>query len=140
MNRMDIDFSKLPTPSYIVDERLLVKNLEILKSVMDRTGCRILLAQKAFSMFSLYPLIGQYLSGTTASSLFEARLGYEEMKGKEVHIYSPAYREEEFDEIMEICDHIVFNSFAQWNKYKDKIKTLAEKLSVGCELTRSILK
>jgi carboxynorspermidine decarboxylase (EC 4.1.1.-) len=64
--------------------------------------------KKRFLLFSLYPLIGQYLSGTTASSLFEARLGYEEMKGKEVHIYSPAYREEEFDEIMEICDHIVF--------------------------------
>jgi len=134
MNRMDIDFSKLPTPSYIVDERLLVKNLEILKSVMDRTGCRILLAQKAFSMFSLYPLIGQYLSGTTASSLFEARLGYEEMKGKEVHIYSPAYREEEFDEIMEICDHIVFNSFAQWNKYKDKIKNSGRKIECGLRI------
>lgn len=131
---MDIEFSKLPTPSYIVDERLIVKNLKILKSVMDRTGCRILLAQKAFSMFCLYPLIGQYLSGTAASSLFEARLGYEEMKGKEVHIYSPAYREEEFDEIMEICDHIIFNSFSQWNKYKDKIKNSGRKIECGLRI------
>ena len=91
---LNIDVSGLPTPIYIVDERLLEKNLKILKNVIDRTNCRILLAQKAFSMFSLYPLIGTYLNGTAASSLFEARLGFEEMKGREVHIYSPAYRED----------------------------------------------
>jgi len=131
---MNINFEKLPTPSYIVDERLLIKNLEILKAVMDRTGCRILLAQKAFSMYYLYPLIGKYLSGTTASSLFEARLGYEEMKGREVHIYSPAYREEEFDEIMEICDHIVFNSFSQWNKFKKRIWNSGRKIECGLRI------
>ena len=81
---MDIDFKALPSPCYIVDERLLVKNLEILDSVQKRTGCSILLAQKGFSMFAVYPLIGKYLKGVTSSSLFEARLGYEEM-GKEVH-------------------------------------------------------
>ncbi|WP_058485694.1 carboxynorspermidine decarboxylase [Defluviitalea phaphyphila] len=134
MNKIDINFSKVPSPAYVVDERLIIKNLEILKNVMDRTRCRILLAQKAFSMFSLYPLIGQYLSGTAASSLFEARLGYEEMKGKEVHIYSPAYREEEFDEIMNFCDHIIFNSFSQWNKYKDKIKNSEKKIECGLRI------
>lgn len=118
---MDIDFDTLPTPCYLVDERLLVKNLEILKNVIDRTGCRILLAQKGFSMFYLYPLIGKYLNGTAASSLFEARLGYEEM-GKEVHIYSPAYREDEFDEIASICDHIIFNSFSQWRKFRKRVE------------------
>jgi len=117
---MNIDFSSVPTPSYVVDERLLKKNLECLKSVMDRTGCEILLAQKAFSMYFTYPLIGNYLSGTTASSLFEARLGHEEM-GKEVHIFAPAYKEGEFDEILNLCDHIVFNSISQWNKYKEKV-------------------
>lgn len=117
---MKIDFSKIPTPSYVVDEQLLRQNLSILRSVMDRTGCEILLAQKAFSMYSVYPLIGSYLSGTTASSLFEAKLGHEEM-GKEVHIFAPAYREEEFDEILSICDHIVFNSLQQWEKYKVKV-------------------
>jgi len=131
---LNIDISKLPTPVYIVDERLIEKNLKILKSVMDRTGCRILLAQKAFSMFSLYPLIGRYLSGTTASSLFEARLGFEEMKGREVHIYAPAYREDEFDEIMKICDHIVFNSFSQWNKYRDRIKASGRKIECGLRI------
>ena len=84
---VDFDIHALKTPYYIVDERLLVKNLEILKSVSDRAGCRILLAQKAFSMFSFYPLIGEYLHGTAASGLFEARLGYEEMR-KENHIFS----------------------------------------------------
>jgi len=109
----------LKTPYYVVDESLLVQNLEILQNVAQRAGCRILLAQKAFSMFSLYPLIGQYLSGTAASSLFEAKLGKEEMGG-ETHIFSAGYRPEEFDEILSVCDHIVFNSFSQWETYRER--------------------
>ena len=123
---MNIDFSSLPTPCYIVDERLLIKNLEILNLVQERTGCSILLAQKGFSMYSVYPLLGKYLNGVTSSSLFEARLGYEEM-GKEVHVYAPAYIEEEFDELLKYSDHIVFNSFDQWNKYKAKVKNVKSK-------------
>lgn len=119
MKKLNDAFSELPTPCYIVDEALLIKNLKILKAIQKRTGCHILLAQKAFSMFSLYPLIGKYLSGTTASGLFEARLGYEEME-KENHIFSTAYIETEFDEIVTLCDHIVFNSFNQWIQYKDQ--------------------
>lgn len=126
INHFDIDTSLLPSPCYIVDERLLIKNLEILQEVQKRTGCKILLALKGFSMYATFSLIKQYLEGITASSLFEARLGYEEM-GKEVHIYSPAYIEEEFDEIMHYCDHIVFNSFSQWNKYKNKVKSNTSK-------------
>lgn len=116
-----IDFTSLPSPCYVVDERLLTKNLEILDSVQKRTGAKILLAQKGFSMFAEYPLVGQYLHGVTSSSLFEARLGYEKM-GKEVHVYAPAYVDREFDEILKYSDHIVFNSFDQWNRYKDKVK------------------
>ena len=86
---MNIDFNAIPTPCYIIDESLLIKNLEILQSVRQRTGCRILLAQKGFSMYSVYPLIGKYLEGVASSSLFEARLGHEEM-GKEVHVFAPA--------------------------------------------------
>ncbi|WP_373484399.1 carboxynorspermidine decarboxylase [Acetobacterium sp.] len=112
-------FKELPTPCYLVDESLLIKNLEILDGVQKATGCQILLAQKAFSMFSLYPLIGRYLAGTTASGLFEARLGCEEMGG-ETHVFATAYRDDEFDEIVGLCDHIVFNSFNQWQKFKDK--------------------
>ncbi len=122
INHFDIDTNLLPSPCYIVDERLLTKNLEKLQEVQKRTGCHILLALKGFSMYATFPLIKQYLKGITASSLFEARLGYEEM-GKEVHIYSPAFIEEEFDDIMGYCDHIVFNSFNQWNKYKNRVKS-----------------
>lgn len=123
---MKIDLSKVPTPCYVVDKDLLIKNLKILNLVQERTGCKILLAQKGFSMFSVYPLIGKYLAGVTASSLFEAKLGYEEMGG-EVHIFSPAYNDQDFDEILGYCDHIVFNSFYQWNKFKDKVKGVKDK-------------
>ena len=126
----DIDISSLPTPSYIVDERLLIKNLEKLKSIIDRTGCRILLAQKGFSMFYFYPLIKKYLNGTTASSLYEARLGFEEM-GNETHIFNPSYREDEIDEILNMVDHIVFNSFNQWSKYKSLVKSRKREISCG---------
>lgn len=109
----------LPTPCYVVEEELLKKNLEILQRVERESGCHILLAQKAFSMYYFYPLIGTYISGATASGLYEARLGYEEM-GKENHVFSPAYKEEEFEEILTLCDHIIFNSFSQWRKYKER--------------------
>jgi carboxynorspermidine decarboxylase len=125
-------YMDVPTPCYIVEEGLLRKNLEVLRHVIDETGCKILLAQKCFSMYYYYPLIGKYIDGVTASGLFEAKLGYEElckneitdMTGKnkkcENHVFSPAYPEKHMDEILEICDHIVFNSFSQWEKYKDK--------------------
>jgi carboxynorspermidine decarboxylase len=130
---MNFDIQSVPTPCYVVEEQLLRKNCEILKSVMDRTGCEILLAQKAFSMYSTYPLIGSYLSGTTASSLFEAKLGHEEM-GKEVHIFAPAFREDEFDEILSLSDHIVFNSISQWEKYKQKVLNNPKKVSCGLRI------
>lgn len=130
---MKIDFNALPSPCYIVDESLLIKNLEILDSVQQRTGCKILLALKGFSMYAVFPIIGRYLKGVTASSLFEARLGYEEM-GKEVHIFAPAYIEEEFNELLKYCDHIVFNSFEQWKKYKDRIKQATKKIECGLRI------
>ncbi|APF23820.1 carboxynorspermidine decarboxylase [Clostridium butyricum] len=122
----DIDIDKLPSPCYIVDERLLRKNLEVLDYVQKESGANIILATKAFSMFSTFPLIGKYLKGVTSSSLFEARLGYEEM-GKQVHIFSPAYREDEFEDIMKYSDHIIFNSFNQWKLYKDRVKNYKDK-------------
>ena len=106
----------LPTPCFVVEEGPLRRNLEVLRGVMDRTGCKILLAQKCFSMFGLYPLIGEYLSGCTASGLYEARLGREEM-GKENHVFSAAYRPDEFEEIASLCDHISFNSCAQLERF-----------------------
>ncbi|SCZ78969.1 carboxynorspermidine decarboxylase [Pseudobutyrivibrio xylanivorans] len=111
--------SQVETPSYIIDEGKLIKNLKVLEWVQQEAGCKILLAQKAFSNFCVYPLIGQYLAGTTASGLYEARLGKEEM-GKENHVFAPAYKEADMDELVKLCDHIIFNSVVQLMKYKDK--------------------
>lgn len=130
---MNIDLKNIKTPCYIVDETLITENLKILKNIQDITGCKILLAQKGFSMYSLYPLMRNYLAGVTSSSLFEAKLGFEEM-GKEVHIYAPAYIENEFDEIIKYCGHIVFNSFSQLIKYKDKIKKANKKIDIGIRI------
>jgi carboxynorspermidine decarboxylase len=130
---LNFDPKSLKTPVYIMDETLLKKNLETLKYVINKTGCKILLAQKAFSMFSVYPLIGNYLQGTTASSLYEAKLGREEMEG-EVHIFSPAYREDEMEEIISLSDHIVFNSFTQWKKYRALVEGSNRHISCGIRI------
>jgi len=114
-------YSDVPTPAYIVDRRLLEDNLKILSYVQKEADCKILGALKGFSMYHFFPLMGEYLSGITSSSLHEARLGYEEM-GKEVHIYSPAFIESEFDELLKICDHFVFNSFEQLQKFRGRVK------------------
>lgn len=111
-----MELFELPTPCYVIDEERLLENLRLLGELKKETGCRILLAQKAFSCFAEYPLIGGFLDGTAASGLFEARLGFEEM-GKENHIFSPAFKEEEFDEIVRLCGHVVFNSFAQMERF-----------------------
>lgn len=124
-----MNVSELPTPVYIIDEDRLIRNLEILKGVEERTGCKILLAQKAFSSYAFYPLVASYLSGTTASGLYEARLSAEHFTG-ENHVFCPAYLDEEFDEIARICDHIVFNSFAQLQKFASR----AGKASVGLRI------
>ena len=106
----------VPTPSYLVYEELLEKNLRILAELAEDTGAKVLLAQKCFSMYHYYPLIGRYLSGTTASGIYEARLSQEEM-GKENHVFKPAYEEDEIPHLAAICDHIIFNSFAQWERF-----------------------
>ncbi len=116
------------TPYFLVDENLLIKNLQILKNIEDETGCKILLAQKAFSMYYTYPLISKYLCGSTASGLCEARLGKEKFGG-ETHVFSPAYRKDEFDEILEYADHVVFNSVNQIKKFAQVAKNSGK--SVG---------
>ena len=123
------DTSRLPTPCYIVDEAALIRNLEILHGVSERTGAKILLAQKAFSCYHLYPLIGQYLAGTACSGLYEAKLGHDEM-GKENHVFSAAYRESEIDEIISYCGHIIFNSFSQLDRYRDRVLAAGKKIGL----------
>lgn len=122
---------QVPTPAYVIDEAKLVNNLEILKSVQERTGCKVLLAQKAFSMYATYPLISQYLAGTTASGLYEAKLGREEFGG-EVHVFAPAFKDADLEEILEIADHIVFNSERQLQKHVDKCRAVG--VSVGLRI------
>lgn len=117
------------TPYFVVDERRLLHNLEILKKVAEESGCKILLAQKAFSMFSVYPLLRKYLCGTTASGLYEARLGKEEFGG-ETHVFSPAYRAEEFDELLQYVDDLVFNSPAQVRKYGIRAKNAGKSIGL----------
>ena len=127
---------QLHTPCYVIDRDRLEENLKVLRGVMDRTGCRILLAQKAFSCYAVYPLISQYLCGATASGLFEARLCHEEMPGRENHIFSPAFREEDMPEILSICDHIVFNSIRQLELYGKRAKEAG--LQVGLRINPQI--
>lgn len=124
-----INFENIPTPCYIVDEEKLIHNLEILRGVEQRTGAKILLAQKAFSCYHVYPLVKKYVSGTAASGLYEAKLGYEEM-GCENHVFSAAYRENEIDEIISYCGHIIFNSFSQLERYRDRVLKAGKKIGL----------
>lgn len=129
-------FADLPTPCYVLDEAQLLQNGKILRGVQQRTGCRILLAQKAFSNFPLYPVLAPYLCGTEASGLYEARLGKEEMPQGEVHVFCGAYREREFPELLQYADHIVFNSPRQLKKFgaraKDAGKSIGLRINPEC--------
>jgi len=111
------DIPNFDTPYFILDEGLLTRNLEVLADVKARTGCKILLAQKAFSMYALYPLVSRYLDGTCASGLHEALLS-QQYFGGENHVYSPAYSQHEFQRLNEICDVMVFNSAVQWRRFR----------------------
>lgn len=124
----------ITTPYYSISERALRANLSLLRQVKEQTGCKILLATKAFAMYSVFPIIAEYLDGVTSSSLHEARLGREEMN-KEVHIFSPAYLPSDFDEIVRHCDHIVFNSFAQYERYKGQLNKRSCGLRINPEYT-----
>lgn len=119
MEKQPAWLQEVATPAYVIDEKQLIHNLKILKGVQDRTGCSILLAQKAFSMYACYPLIAKYLKGAAASGLFEARLAYEEFPG-ENHVFNPAFQDKEFSELLQYCDHFVFNSVAQWKKFRER--------------------
>ncbi len=117
------------TPYFVVDETALRHNLTILKDVSERAGCKILLAQKAFSMFSVYPLLRQFLAGTTASGLYEARLGYEHFGG-ETHVFSPAYRPDEFEELLTYADDFVFNTPAQLRQFGARAKEAGKSIGL----------
>ncbi len=125
-----LDFNKVPSPCHLLHRGLLEKNLRILKDVQERSGAKILLALKGYAQFSEFKLINRYLAGTTASGIHEALLGYEEF-GKEVHVYSPAFKDDELEHLLRIADHISFNSPAQWQRFKSRVLAAPRKVSCG---------
>jgi carboxynorspermidine decarboxylase len=125
-----LDYSKIPSPAFVLDERLLRKNLELIDWVQKEAGIEIILAFKGFAMWSTFPMVRQYLKGATASSLNEARLCFEEMKTR-AHVYSPVYFENEFDELLSYTSHIVFNSVSQFEKYYEKTQQAGHPVSCG---------
>ena len=119
----NFDPSRVPSPCFVVDEIALRDNLAVLADVQERSGAKVLAALKAFSMWSTGPIVAEYLSGTCASGLYEARLGFEEYGGadlgKEVHVFSAGYKEAELREILQFAHHVIFNSFSQWKRYRE---------------------
>ena len=129
-NLSDVQLDRLPTPCYLLDEAQLRRNGEILLGVQQHTGCRILLAQKAFSNFNVYPVLAPYLAGTEASGLYESRLGREELPEKENHVFCAAYRADEFAELLQYADHIVFNSPSQLAKFGPAAKAAGKSIGL----------
>ena len=125
-----VDLSQVPSPCHVLHRGLLEQNLRILRSVMDRSGAKIILALKGFAQFSEAKLISKYLVGTTASGIHEALLGREEFCG-EVHAYSPAFKDEEFADLLRVADHVSFNSPTQWRRHKAAALAAGRKLSFG---------
>jgi carboxynorspermidine decarboxylase len=132
---MPIDYQQIPSPCFVLEEELLRKNLELIDSVQKAAGCKIILALKGFSMYSAFPIVKEYLSGATASSLNEVKL-INDFMGVQSHTYMPAYLDSEFSEILERSSHITFNSLSQWERFKDRVEAFksenpAHSLSCG---------
>jgi carboxynorspermidine decarboxylase len=130
---MSIDYSKLPSPCYVIDEVRFRKNLALIRNVSDRSGAEIIVAFKGFAMWGVFPILREYVSGAAASSVDEARLCFEEI-GSPAHTYSPAYKESDFASILKYSSHITFNSLAQYNKYKDAVASYRDKISAGLRI------
>jgi carboxynorspermidine decarboxylase len=128
-----VDFSKIPSPAYVMEESLLRKNLALIKSVKERAGVNIILAFKAFAIWKAFPVIKEYIRYSTASSPWEARLALEEMGGK-AHTYSPAYIEKDFPVIMDCSSHITFNSLTQFRRFYPSVLNHPEKISCGLRI------
>ena len=129
----NIDLQQVPTPCYVMDQAQLRRNAELLKSVQDQSGAQIILALKGFAMFSTFGMLSQYLKGTTASSLHEARLGHETFAGH-VHAYSPAYVPQEFAELLQYSTHVTFNSLTEWQRYAPQVQATGGKVGAGLRI------
>lgn len=135
---MSVDYSIIPSPSYVIDEDRFRKNLSLIRHVADASGTEIILAFKGFAMWGVFDILKEYFSGAAASSLHEARLCYEEI-GSPAHTYSPVYRQDEFESIMNYSSHITFNSLRQYEKYSDKIRKYSKKISPGLRINPEFL-
>ncbi len=120
VSKIEKVLDKIPTPCYVLEEELFEQNLKLLKYVKEKSGAKILLALKGYSFYESFSLAKKYLDGCCCSGLYEARLAHEEFK-KEIHTYSPAFKDDVIDEIIKLSNHITFNSFSQYLRYKDKL-------------------
>jgi carboxynorspermidine decarboxylase len=127
---MSIDFSKIPTPCYVLEESLLRKNLQLIKSVKEEAGVDIILAFKGFSMWKTFPIVREYISGAAASGAYEANLAVNAMKTP-AHTYSPAFQSADFREVMQNSSHITFNSLSQLERFMPAVRKFQRKISVG---------
>lgn len=128
-----IEIHKVPSPCFVMEEELLRKNLSLIKSVKDRTGVNIILAFKAFAMWKSFPIIREYIPYSTASSVFEAQLAFEEMKSP-AHTFSPAYTNENFPTFLKYSDHITFNSLTQFERFYPQVVADGNKVSCGIRI------
>lgn len=128
-----VDLASLPTPCFVIDLGLLRRNCSLLREVQNRSGSKILLALKGFATWKCFPYISHFLSGTSASSPHEARLGRERF-GKEVHVYSPAYSDQDIEAILPLADHLCFNSLGQWERFKDRVQTAPRRIECGLRI------
>lgn len=128
-----IDYSRIPSPCYVIDEERLRRNLELIRRVSLDSGAEIILAFKGFAMWSVFPVVREYVSGAAASSIHEARLCHEEM-GARAHTYSPAYRREEFGMMLRYSSHLTFNSLAQYDKYAPVLRKEGRHISAGLRI------
>jgi carboxynorspermidine decarboxylase len=130
---MAIDYSKVPSPCYVIDEERFRSNLSVIRHVADESGAEIILAFKGFAMWGVFPILKEYVAGAAASSVDEARLCYEEI-GSPAHTYSPAYKEDVFSDILKYSSHVTFNSLAQYRKFANEIKSYPRKISAGLRI------
>ena len=133
---MSMDYNKIPSPCFVIDEERFRKNLSLIKHVSDESGTEVILAFKGFAMWGVFPIIREYISGAAASSVDEARLCFEEIKSP-AHTYSPVYKEADFKSILQFSSHITFNSLAQYKKYYPELKKHSEYVSAGLRINRN---
>jgi len=128
-----IDYNKILSPCYVIDEERFRKNLSLIRHVADESGAEIILAFKSFAMWGVFDILKEYFSGAAASSLHEARLCFEEI-GSPAHTYSPVYKEKEFESILKYSSHITFNSLEQFRNFSNIIKIYSKNISPGLRI------